>query len=113
MKYIHNHFISPSFYISHLDGQKYIVPGYIPVPSETVIEDIKWVNRYDTLSKKTLPVAKTKEWYFTSSSTPGVTYTVAIVNNVITCNCPGAWSAKDKKCKHMKSVEKELAGTNA
>ena len=113
MRFTYNHFISPSLYISHINGQKYIVPGFIPVPAETVIEDVDWVNRYETPPNKKLPIAKTKEWYFPSSSTPGTMYTVSIVNNKITCNCPGAWSAKDKKCKHMKSVEKELAGASA
>jgi hypothetical protein len=24
------------------------------------------------------------------------------------CNCPGTWRAKDRRCKHIKEVEKEL-----
>jgi len=56
----------------------------------------------------TLQIEKQKTWEFKSSSGDG-TYIVSLnKNGNPKCNCPGVWRAKDKRCKHIKEVEKEL-----
>jgi hypothetical protein len=49
------------------------------------------------------PVQK-NEWMFESSSGDGF-YKVRQNGVKLTCNCPGSWRAKDRRCKHIKEVE--------
>ena len=104
-KIIHRHYLPPMFHVSN--GQKFLCPSWQPVPMETTLNDVEWINPYNkSVKKMKAPVGK--EWMFPSSSQKGVVYTVRIVNEQITCSCPGAWSAKNKECKHMKSVKAEI-----
>lgn len=43
MKYQHDHYISPHLFV--LNDQKYIIPGWVPVPMETTYDDIEWTNK--------------------------------------------------------------------
>lgn len=76
---------------------KYIVPGWIKVHSETTLADIKWIK------DKPKPVKETKVFTFTSASMPGVEYKVTKVENHITCNCQGYFRSGGN-CKHVKEV---------
>ena len=65
------------------------------------LDDIKWV------PKKTEPKPESKTWTFKSSSSDK-TYKVKQTDNTLKCNCMGFFRAKDRRCKHNKSVEKEI-----
>lgn len=110
-KVIHIHYMAPTFYVSRLDNQRYLIPGWIPVSEDTVIEDVLWINPYEKKSNKKIEI-QGKEWNFESSSSPGQYYTVRVVNDSVTCTCPGSWRSKDRQCKHIKSVKKELSVNN-
>ena len=50
---------------------------------------------------------------FVSSSDPSILYTTKKIERedgsfVYSCTCPGAWRAKDKRCKHIKILEKRV-----
>ena len=108
-KFIHKHYLSPMLFVSN--GQKFLCPSWQPVPMETTLNDIEWINPYTTpITKVKAPVGK--EWTFPSSSQKGVSHTVRIVNGQVTCSCPGAWRSKTKECKHMVSVKIEIAKKN-
>jgi hypothetical protein len=107
-KIIHVHYMSPTFFVCRTENQKYLLPGWIPVTMDTTIEDVEWMNPYITTTNVSEKTSKETEWNFESSSSPGQYYTVRIVNNEPVCDCPGAWRSKDKQCKHMKLVRKEL-----
>ena len=44
---------------------------------------------------------------FKSSSSDSI-YKVRQNGDKLKCDCPGTWRAKDRRCKHIKEVEKKL-----
>ena len=48
------------------------------------------------------------EFQFESKSDPGHFYKVTVKNNKVDCTCSGKWRAKDRQCRHMKDVKKQL-----
>ena len=85
-----------------LRGSKYIIPTWQKVPLDTKLEDIEWV-------KPELIKDKEEEFKFTSKSDPTITYVTKKITTskgevTFSCNCPGVWRSKDKKCKHIKSL---------
>ena len=103
-KYTYEHPIMPPSLFVGQDGKKFIVPTWQEVLPETTLADIEWI-------KPEKPVKKTerKEWKFESKSDPGHFYLVTQVSDYkVRCTCSGQWRAKDRKCRHMKEVMKEL-----
>ena len=100
-KYDHEHSIPPALFVSIIDKQKYIVPGWQKVHPDTQLNDINWIKPE---VKKAEPEKNT--WKFESSSDPGTFYFVRQTGNRLTCTCSGSWRAKDRRCKHIKEVEK-------
>jgi hypothetical protein len=100
-KYDHEHMYPPAIFTSHIDGQKYIVPGWQKVHPDTQLSDINWIKPE---VKKAEPEKNT--WKFESSSAPGSFYFVRQTGTRLTCTCSGSWRAKDRRCKHIKEVEK-------
>jgi hypothetical protein len=100
-KYQIESMIPPSM-VNTLSG-KYIVPGWIPCHPKTELSDIIWVKK---LSKKE-QVKEIDTWRFKSSSGDGE-YVTKKNGFKFTCNCPGVWRAKDRECKHIKEVKKDL-----
>jgi hypothetical protein len=101
-KYEHKHpLLPPGLVISK--GQKYILPGWQPVMMETELKDIKWV-------KPKAKRAEVIEHNFKSSSSNKVytakEYVSTDGSRKYSCSCPGSWRAKDRRCKHIKSIEK-------
>ena len=94
--------LPPSLFTDQ-QGQKYIVPSWQKVHSETTINDINWVKP----KPKKVEVEK-KEFQFESKSDPGHFYNVTVKNNKVDCTCSGKWRAKDRQCRHMKDVKKQL-----
>lgn len=83
-----------------LAGQRYIVPNWIPVPSDTELNQLvqvlpKWLVKH----RANLPelVAEIK------SSKGDMTYKVHRQGNEYTCTCIG-FKFKNRNCKHIKQV---------
>jgi hypothetical protein len=89
--------------IVNLKGKKYITPGWIPCHPNTELSDIKWIPK---ISKQE-QVKEIDTWKFKSSSGDGE-YVTKRNGFKFTCNCPGVWRAKDRECKHIKEVKKDL-----
>jgi len=98
-RYTHEHMYPPAIFQSN--GKTYVVPGWQEVLPETTLNDVEWIKPE---VKKVEPEKNT--WKFESSSAPGSFYIVRQTGIRLTCNCPGVWRAKDRRCKHIKEVEK-------
>tara|TARA_R110000796_G_scaffold194821_2_gene311187 strand:+ start:599 stop:1039 length:441 start_codon:yes stop_codon:yes gene_type:complete len=86
-----------------IGNQKYIIPTWTPVLMETELTDINWIKP----KPKKIKVEK-QEFQFESKSDPGHFYKVTIKDNKVDCTCSGKWRAKDRQCRHMKDVKKQL-----
>ena len=91
---------SPYFGIltSPLDGKKYLTPDWIEVVEGTTIDDVVY-NAPEPVQEK--PTS----WEFKSDSSDAV-YKVRYNGIKLSCSCPGSWRAFDRRCKHIKEVEK-------
>ena len=85
---------------SPIDGKKYLTPDWKEVLPETTLADIVYIAPEPVKEKPT-------QWDFKSDSSDAV-YKVRYNGFKLTCNCPGSWRAFDRRCKHIKSVEKEI-----
>jgi len=94
----------------NIDGKKYLTPDWIEVLPETTINDIKAFEEETRGRKpKTKKLDNPGEWRFESKSDPGSYYVVKQVSDYkVSCTCSGQYRAKDRKCRHMKEVMKEL-----
>ena len=105
----HKHWIPPA--LVDLGGKRYIVPAWKEVPINTQLKDIKCVKeKTKTLVKKD-PKIITET--FVSSSDSSILYKTKKIEQengsfTYSCTCPGAWRAKDKRCKHIKVLEKRV-----
>jgi hypothetical protein len=100
-KYDYEHpILAPTLYESK--GQKYIIPSWIKVHPKTTYSDINWIKPE---VKKIEP--EKNSWKFESSSAPGTFYIVKQSGLKLSCNCPGVWRSKDRRCKHIKQVEND------
>ena len=90
---------SPYFGLVNIKGKRYLTPDWIEVHPQTTIEDIK----HEPVVVEA-PVQK-NEWVFESSSSDSF-YKVRQNGLKLTCTCPGSWRAADRRCKHIKEVEK-------
>jgi hypothetical protein len=84
-----------------------IMPAGIECSSDTTLDDITIIETKTETKQATLQHKEEKTWEFESSSSDGF-YTVRENIGKLSCNCPGTWRAKDRRCKHIKEVEKEL-----
>ena len=104
-KYTYEHPILPPTIInSPTTGKTYIVPAWMEVLPETTLNDIEWIK--PEIKKTVTEKQEPQTWKFESKSDPGSFYVVQVIGNKIKCNCPGVWRSKDRKCKHIKEVEK-------
>ena len=87
---------------SPIDGKKYLTPDWIEVHPQTTLVDIVYNAPEPEKEKPT-------QWDFKSESSDAF-YKVRFNGVKLTCNCPGSWRAFDRRCKHIKSVEKEING---
>lgn len=101
--YSHKHPLYPPS-IMNARGKMFIVPGFIPVHEKTTLKDIIW----DKPKEK--PKTKIIKKIFKSSSGSGTYIAKKYINDdgsvKITCNCMGQYRAKDRRCKHIKEMEK-------
>ena len=105
----HKHWLPPT--LVYIRGEQYLMPTWQKVPSNTKLSDIKWEK------EKILPAIKKEPKIivetFVSSSDPSILYTTKKIERedgsfAYSCTCPGAWRAKDKRCKHIKILEKRV-----
>ncbi len=87
-----------------------IYPSQIPCHPDTTLDDIIEEVEETVVEQETstLVVEEKKTWEFESSSGDGKYFVSLNKFGNPKCNCPGVWRAKDKRCKHIKEVEKEL-----
>ena len=89
-------------------GKKIIMPQGIECHPDTTLNDIEEIKSEKQIikEKEEKIVKEPKTWKFESSSGGGI-YTVRFTKKgTLTCDCPGRWRAFDKRCKHIKEVEK-------
>ena len=100
-KYDHTNRIPPSIFT--IGGKTYIMPGWQEVLPQTRLSDINWI-------KPKVKRAEVIEHEFKSSCGKKTyiakKYISADGNVKYGCNCFGAIRAKDRRCKHIKSIEK-------
>lgn len=87
------------------NGKRYLLPLWKEVPMGTTMEDIQW----DKPQRQ--PELKIITETFVSSSDSSILYETRKIKEAdgsytYSCTCPGAWRAKDKRCKHIKELEK-------
>jgi hypothetical protein len=98
--------------IARLSNKTIIMPAGIECHPETTLDDIIVIDNtpkievVDVQLKPKQP--ELRSWSFESSSGGGTYFVKETKNGFLRCDCPGVWRAKDRKCKHMKEVEKEL-----
>lgn len=85
------------------------MPTWTEVPSNTELKDIKWEKEVITPQPKRELKIITET--FVSSSDSTILYKTKKIERedgsfLYTCDCPGHWRAKDKRCKHIKELEK-------
>ena len=92
------------------DGKKYMIPDWVEVLPETTINDIKAFEEETRGRKKgSKKIQNPNEWRFESKSDPGSYYVVTQISDYkVKCTCSGQYRARDRKCRHMKEVMKEL-----
>ena len=101
-KYEYTGNISPALVL--FDGKKYIIPSWQEVLPETTLNDIEWIKP----QVEAPPPAQSNVWKFQSESNPDVQYIVRQNGSKLSCNCPGVWRSKIRKCKHIFEIEKKL-----
>jgi len=92
--------------IARLYDKVVIMPAGIECHPETTLDDIIVIDNSPEAKPEPKPREK-RTWKFDSASSDGF-YTVRENMGKISCNCMGVWRAKDRRCKHIKEVEKEL-----
>ena len=85
-----------------MNGKTYLMPMWQEVVNGTTVNDINWIKpkvkteKKEVIKHKFLSSKGDKEYITKEIKTnEGTTYT---------CNCPGYYRAKDRKCKHIKSL---------
>ncbi len=102
-RYTYEHPVLPPSLFTDKDGQKWIVPIWKKVLPETTLKDINWVKP----KPKKVKLQK-NEFQFESKSDPGHFYKVTVIGKKVDCTCSGKWRAKDRQCRHMKDIKKQL-----
>jgi hypothetical protein len=92
--------------IARLFNKTVIMPAGIECHPETTLDDIIVIDNSPEVKPEPKPREK-RTWKFDSASSDGF-YIVRENMGKISCNCMGVWRAKDRRCKHIKEVEKEL-----
>lgn len=101
--YEHTHKLNPPI-LANIGGKKYLMPDWIEVHPKTTLKDIIW-NKPKPKAKAEVIIHK-----FTSSKGDKEYTTKEFIQAdgsiKYSCTCPGVWRAKDKRCKHIKNIEK-------
>ena len=92
--------------IARLSNKVVIMPAGIECHPETTLDDIIVIDNSPQAKPEPKPREK-RTWKFDSASSDGF-YAVRENMGKLSCNCMGYFRAKDRRCKHIKEVEKEL-----
>ena len=100
-KYQYEHKLMPPTLLK-MNGKTYIMPIWKQVVNGTTLNDIEWV-------KPQIKKTEVEVFEFASASS-GSMYTTKRFTKPdgevkFSCTCPGIWRAKDRRCKHIKSLE--------
>lgn len=85
-KYTITNIIPPAFIT--LSGQRYLMPGWLPVSDDVTFDDVTYNDPY-----------KTEEEKFNVSGSSGNTYIITKRNGKFFCNCPAGTFRGT--CKHI------------
>lgn len=86
------------------NGKTYLMPIWKEVIEGTTLDDIEWVKPKPKVKKE--PIIETH----VSSSNAGKMYKTTYYpdSGNFRCTCPGSWRAADRRCKHIKELEKKV-----
>lgn len=100
-KYKYEHKLMPPT-ILNMNDKTYIMPLWKEVVNGTTINDIEWV-------KPQIKKTEVETFEFASASSGSLYTTKRFIKPdgevKFSCTCPGVWRAKDRRCKHIKSLE--------
>jgi hypothetical protein len=94
--------------IVRMGDKTFIYPSQIECHPKTTLNDIIEIQTKGKIKveeKVVIEKPQIKSWRFESSSDGGE-YFVTETPKGLKCTCPGMWRAKDRRCKHIKEVEK-------
>ena len=97
----------PAFIVNFPDGT-IIMPAGIECHPETTLDDIIEIVDETEQQKREKRESKEKNVFEFKSSSSDSIYKVRQNGDRLKCDCPGTWMAKDRRCKHIKEVEKKL-----
>ena len=85
------------------NGKTYLMPIWKEVIEGTTLDDIEWIKPKPKVKKE--PITETH-----SSSSSDKTYKTTYYpeSGKFQCSCPGSYRAFDKRCKHIKELEKKV-----
>ena len=94
--------------IANFPSGKVIMPAGIDCHPETTLDDIiEIVIETEQEKQEKKEIIEKNVFEFKSSSSDSI-YKVRQNGDKLKCDCPGTWRAKDRRCKHIKEVEKKL-----
>jgi hypothetical protein len=94
--------------IANFPNGKVIMPAGIDCHPETTLNDIIEIVVETEKEKQEKKEIKEKNVFEFKSSSSDSIYKVRQNGDKLKCDCPGTWRAKDRRCKHIKEVEKIL-----
>lgn len=102
-QYEYKHEVLPPS-ILKLNGKTYLMPLWKEVEDGTTIDDIEWIKPKPKVRPK--PIMEIN----VSGSSPDISYKTKYFPDTgnYSCNCPGRWRAADRRCKHIKALEKKV-----
>lgn len=104
---VEKHSVLPKTIVRFLN-KTMIYPAQIECHPKTTLNDIIEIESEEQKEKVQIEAPKKekpKTWKFESVSGGG-TYVVTQTPKGLKCDCMGYWRAKDRRCKHIKEVEK-------
>lgn len=86
-------------------GETYLMPSWVKVHPNTTLQDIEWIK---PKPKNIKPTVETFTFESSSSSKVYTTKKTTYPKGEIkySCNCFGFFRSKDKRCTHIKQIEK-------
>ncbi len=95
IKYTINGILPPAFVT--LSGQKYLMPGWIPIEDNITFDNINHVNPFKT---------KDKPKTFKVQGSGKNVYTVTLKGKTLSCDCPAGKFRGN--CKHANQIKEKL-----
>lgn len=92
-KYTIVHLYPPGF--ATINGQRYLMPGWIPVEDDVTFDDVEHINPWRVETET-----------FKVNGSSGNTYTVTKRKNALTCDCPAGKFRGT--CKHVNQMKAQL-----